>query len=367
MTIAIVIGTNAELIKTVPVMKELSRRRIRYVFISTGQHKMEHTCKLFRVRKPDAELTKPPEKSSKFFTKALKAIFWNFFIVPLIWLELRQIKDLRYVLYHGDTMSAASTAIASSRLLNPWKRYQNVHLEAGLRSGSIWEPFPEELSRKICDRFSDVLFAVSEGTVRNLRKEKLKGQVVQIGNTVIDAVHLALSLKPKVEIPKGDYCVVNSHRHENLTSRERMGKIVTIIESAGVPVIWPLHDNTRQKLEEYGLMGRLEKNPNISITPLVTYADFAHLLKNCKYILTDGGSIQEESLELRKPCILLRNYTERDEGLATGINFLTHLDVTYARRLIMKIESGELQTKDFKNPYGQKGVSKKAVDYLVGR
>ena len=154
------------------------------------------------------------------------------------------------------------------------------------------------------------------------------------------------------------------HRHENLKNKKRMEKIIKILEKVKIKAIWPLHDNTAFHLKKYGLMKKLKEMDNMEITPLVSYSKFIFLLSNCKYLITDGGSIQEESLVFKKPCILLRNKTERQEGLYTGINFLTKLNFEYAKKIIGKIENNEFKIKNFKNPYGGKGVSKKIVDIL---
>src|SRR3989338_10531383 len=95
------------------------------------------------------------------------------------------------------------------------------------------------------------------------------------------------------------------------------------------------------------------------------YSHFIFLIANCFYLVTDGGSIQEESLVFKKPCIILRKRTERQEGLSTGINFLTKLNVNYARKVIEDIESGKIRAKDFKNPYGEKDISKRVVHTLL--
>ena len=359
--IAIVLGTKAELIKMFPVMKELERQNKEYCFIHTGQHDISDLCKQFNLRKPDIVLYSPPKLSSRFMVKTHKAVFWGLSLIPKIRKTLNKIKP-DYVLYHGDTLTTAAASIASSSLLGS-KKWKNCHLESGLRSGKILEPFPEEISRRIADRFSDILFAVSKGTESFLKKRYPTKRIINTGNTIIDSIYEALKLKSRVKIPEKEYCLVNTHRHENIKSKERMKKIVSIIESVGINVIWPLHDNTKKKLREYGLLDRIEKNNKIATTPLVSYVDFIHLLKNCKYIITDGGSIQEESLELKKPCILIRNYTERKEGLKTGINFLTSLDINYTKKLIRLLEGNRIEITTFNNPYGKKGVSKKILGF----
>ncbi len=231
---------------------------------------------------------------------------------------------------------------------------------------SLWEPFPEEISRRIVDRFSDILFAVSKGTVQNLRNEHLNGKIINVGNTIIDAAYISLEIANKKfgKLKERNYCLINIHRHENIKSKKRMKKIVEIIGNVNIPAYWPMHDNTRQQLEKFGLMKRIEKKKNIKITRLISYLEFIQKLVNCRYLIVDGGSIQEESLAFKKPCILLREKTERIEGLSSGINFLTKLNVQYATGLIHKIESGKFKIPKFKNPYGSGKASEKIVNYV---
>ncbi|MEM2955019.1 MAG: UDP-N-acetylglucosamine 2-epimerase, partial [Candidatus Nanoarchaeia archaeon] len=138
--IAIVLGTKAELIKTMPLMRELEKRGIDYHFIHTGQHTIIDLVKDFGVKEPDTVLYEPPKLSSRFMVKTHKAIFWDIPLVFKIRNSLKKVKNLSYVLYHGDTMSTASASIASSNFLNLNKKWENVHLEAGLRSKDIFEP-----------------------------------------------------------------------------------------------------------------------------------------------------------------------------------------------------------------------------------
>jgi UDP-N-acetylglucosamine 2-epimerase (non-hydrolysing) len=366
--IAVILGTKAELIKTMPVMKELEKRGIDYYFIHTGQHTITDLVRDFDVKEPDVILYKPPKSSSMFMVKAHRAIFWDISLVFKIQNTLKKIMGLDYVFYHGDTMSTAAGAVASSKFLNLNRRWKSAHLEAGLRSNDIFEPFPEEISRIIADRFSDILFAVSKGAVKNLEKEKLKGEIVNVGNTIIDSIYTSLKLAKKKfgKLEEKNFCLINVHRHENIKSRSRLEKIVDIITNVNISAYWPLHDNTRQQLTKFGLMKKIQEKKNIKISKLISYLEFIRLLANCKYLITDGGSIQEESLVFKKPCILLRMRTERNEGLKTGINFLTRLDIDYTIDLIRKIESEKFKIPKYKNPYGNGKAAKKIVDFIEG-
>lgn len=363
--IAIVIGTKAELIKCMPIMLELQKRKQKYWFIHTGQHALQKACEEFHIKRPDFILSKEPKKTTKFWSKVNRiSVIWFLSMIFRIRKLIRKLKP-KYVVYHGDTMSTAAAAVASSKILNPRKKWKNVHLEAGLRSGSLFEPFPEEISRKIADFFSDVLLAVSERSKNNLKGYEKRKKIIKVGNTVIDSSLITYEkARNMFKKPNYEYALINIHRHENINSEKRMKDIIEILKNIKIGALWPLHDNTAFYLKKYGLMSEVRKMKNIRIMPLVNYFNFIFLLANCKYLITDGGSIQEESLVFKKPCVILRKRTERQEGLTTGINFLTKLDVNYSKKIIEDIESGKIKIPKFKNPYGKPSVSKKIVDLL---
>ena len=357
-----IIGTRAEYIKTFPLMLAMQKKNTPYIFIHTGQHDLADLCKTFQTKNPDIVLTEPPKNTTKFFGRTGKAILWNIKLVFKIKEELKKIPNLRYVFFHGDTMTTTSAAIASSKLLNPNKQYKNVHLEAGLRSENLFEPFPEEISRKIADQFSDILLAVSERSKQNLQKEGIKGKIVVTGNTVIDAAKIALKKAKKIKTLK-KFAILTIHRHENIKSKKRMENILEIVESCPIPILFPLHDNTRKKLDDYQLLNRLLENKNIHLVENKNYPDFIYLISRCSLLITDGGSIQEESLIFKKPCILLRKATERQEGLTTGINYLSNLDVEATKGKIKEYLALK-SIKEYKNPFGEGNISKKILKVI---
>jgi len=367
--IAIVIGTKAELIKCMPIMLELQKQKKDYWFIHTGQHPFKEACKEFGIKNPDYVLSEAPnlKKGTKFNAKistgAFKWAWKNMFEIRKILKKLNP----SYVLFHGDTMNTAMAIGASTWVLNPFKKWKTVHLESGLRSGSLLEPFPEEFTRQIVDKFSDILLAVSNKSKNNLKKELhfAEGKIINVGNTGIDSSIIAYNKSKKMFTKLSyPYALINVHRFENLRNGKRMNAIAEIIKNIKINAIWPIHDTTYNSLKKYGLMKDLEKMKNLKIIPLEGYFKFIFLLANCKYLLTDGGSIQEESLLFKKPCLILRKFTERQEGIDTGINFLTKLDVNYSKNIIKKIESNKIIIKPFKNPYGEKNLSRKIVNLL---
>ncbi len=361
--IAIVIGTNAELIKCMPIMLELQKQKKDYWFIHTGQHSLKNICETFGLKKPDFVLSEAPKQTTKFWSKIkLTTFLWNIKTMLTIRSIIKKLQP-KYVFFHGDTMNTAMTIGATAWVLNPLKKWKTVHLEAGLRSGSISEPIPEEFIRRVVDRFSDVLLAVSDLTEKNLKKEGKKGKIIKVGNTIVDSAQIAYEkAKKRYKREKQRYALINIHRHENLKDPKRLRQIVRILREIKINAIWPLHDNTRHYLEEYGLMPQLKYKKNIKIIPFVDYTQFIFLLANCEYLVVDGGSIQEESLVFKKPCIILRKRTERPEGLTTGINFLTKLDYEYTKKIIEDLENNKIKIKNFKNPYGEFGLSRKIVE-----
>jgi UDP-N-acetylglucosamine 2-epimerase (non-hydrolysing) len=367
--IVIILGTKAELIKCMPIMLELQKRKESYFFIHTGQHPLGEVCENFKIKKPDIILSKEPDKETKFWSKINNSsIFWIFFTILKIRKEIKK-ENPKYVIYHGDTMSTFSAAVGSSKLLNPFKSWKNIHLESGLRSGKLFEPFPEEIFRRIADKFSDILLAVSDKTEKLLIKKYPNKKVINVGNTIIDTAGIVYNQikkeKRKNNFEIKNYVLINIHRHENIKNKKRLLKIVEIINNVKTPVIWPLHKNTEFYLKKYNLLYKILNNKRIKLIPLVDYKKFISLMIDCKYLITDGGSIQEESLIFKKPCLIMRETTERQEGLGTGINFLTRLDVEKTKKLIERLDKEEIKIKNFNNPYGKKGLAKKIVDLLL--
>jgi UDP-N-acetylglucosamine 2-epimerase len=365
--IAFIIGTRAELIKSFPLMLELQREKKDYYFIHTGQHALGNLSEIFGVKKPDFVLTKEPDKESKFWSKINHvSLLWMSEVILKVKLKLRTLKEVGYVVYHGDTMTTTAAAIGSSKLFNPFKKYKNVHLEGGLRSGSLREPFPEEISRKIADHFSDIILAVSERCNKNLKNHKGK-QICLTGNSVIDSINYSYALAKKKGVKtlaKGRYALISVHRHENINNRKRMENLAEILSSLKVKSFWTLHENTKKQLEKFGLLEGIIKNKNIHIIPTQDYVSFTMQIKNASLIICDGGSMQEESLVFHIPCVLLRNKTERQEGLESNFQSLVGTRVKEAKEEIEKYLSKDFKVKKIKNPYGKEGVSKKILGIL---
>jgi len=362
-TIAICIGTRAEFIKAYPILLILQEKNIPYYFIHTGQHNLFDLCETFGVKQPDVILSTPPKKSSKFNAQESKAIKWAIGITLKIRKEIKKLLDLKYFLFHGDTISTFSSAFASSKFLNWNKKYQNVHLESGLRSWSNKEPFPEEIIRRIVTFFSDILISPSEKSALNIKSRKT---IFICGNTILDSVDIASKIAKKRDLKPFDkrFALVSIHRHENLKNKKRLTDIIEILSSLKIPSYFPIHSNTKKQLIKFELYDKLLENKKIKIIKPLDYILMIFQMDKCSLLIADGGSIQEESLIFKKPIIILRMNTERPEGLESNFQYLSKLNVEETKKKIKEYLSKDFKVKKFKNPYGEKGVSEKIVELL---
>lgn len=362
--IGVVISTKAELIKMFPVINELDRRKVPYSLIHVGQHDLAEQLKEFHIRKPDVVVKQEKGFVGRQFIATAKAIFWNLTNVFRLVSLFRRLK-LDKLVVHGDTMSAATAAIASKLCFRKITLY---HVEAGLRSHDLLEPFPEELARVIVDNLCDVAFAVSDVSASNIKKEHLKCKVHVVGNTMIDALMLLKNRinGSKEEIPKQKYALVSIHRYENIHSKERLDQILAILGMLPVKIIWPMHTNTENRLKEFALLKKHDMK-NIEIHEPKDFLAFQKLMQHCALVVADGGSIQEETSYYRIPCIVLRKKTERVESV--GLNaFITELDFGKAKEAMQTIASKQFNSrlKKTKCPYGNGKSRKKIVDVISG-
>ncbi len=158
--------------------------------------------------------------------------------------------------------------------------------------------------------------------------------------------------------------MITIHRHENLKNKKRLGKIVKILKGINIPCFFLVHDNTFKKLEKFNFLNRLKENKNLNLIKPLDYISFIYQMSKCSLIICDGGSMQEESLILKKPCILLRKNTERQEGLQTNFQYLSKLDVEKTKQKIKEYLNPNFKIKLFENPYGKEGVSKNILSIL---
>lgn len=291
-----------------PIMRELDKKKVPYTLIDAGQHPkiMEKLYKLFSIKKPDYYFY----NIKKDITNIKEILKWSF-------VNLLQIRKHKKILnkknglciVHGDAPPAFL-----GMLIGKLCKQRIVHVEAGKRTYKIKDPFPEELIRRIVDKHSYLNFASNEKAYKNLQKEKSKGIIINTKfNTVFDVVKIALA--QDISFPKHKYVLVSIHRFETIANKKRLKFIVDLLKkiSKTNKLIITLHDSTKEALINKNLYEDLEKNTNITISPLQDYFTFIHLINNCEYLITDGGGPEEESAILGKPCLLLRKFTEEGD------------------------------------------------------
>tara|TARA_B110000438_G_scaffold72373_1_gene72476 strand:- start:1292 stop:2389 length:1098 start_codon:yes stop_codon:yes gene_type:complete len=332
--ISVLLGTKAEMIKLVPVLNELERREIHYRLIETGQHGayLSKLHKEFGIRDPDVSLGKGQDVDTIYEAfKWFSGLASYFFKSKKL---SRQIfgSDKGICLIHGDTPSTLVGALMAKRA-----GIKIAHLESGLRSGSFWHPFPEELIRVVVMKLADVLFAPDKHSFENLISLKVKGQIEQtLANTGVEALQNNLQ-----EVSQGHGPVIATlHRVENLHNKKRLlGFLETleIIAKKGQEVLFVIHQPTAEVILRHGGRERFE-SAGIMTTDLIPYKQFVEKLARAPFVLTDGGSIQEETTQLGVPCLLWRDRTEREDGIGENV-LLSHYELEIIKAFLDNTES----------------------------
>ncbi len=310
------VGTTAELIKLFPIMVEMRDQNVDYEVISSGQNQIVNSTifEQFELNKPSLVLSDTNHKKS-----AIGLLLW---FIKSLFIASSSLKK-RYsnlkgevMIVHGDTVSTVLGALVAKKL-----RMKVYHVEAGLRSYNYLNPFPEEIDRVITSRLANVHFVPNDWAEKNLKGKR--GKVVNTEeNTLLDSLRLAQTISTNSKFkPKEEYFVLVVHRQENLFDSEFVMSIFNkcIQESEKKHCVVVLHELTRIKLIELGLLGNLSANKNITLIPRLEYIEFMKILSGCDFLVTDGGSNQEEAYYMGKPCLILRTHTERIEGLNENV------------------------------------------------
>lgn len=332
--IVIFYGTSAELIKMLGITKHVPRSE--QFLICTAQHR-EGLAKLHPQLgiEPDLYLThgwrgKDVATMKQMLGSMLKAHgtfaakFWS------IKKKIRQHDKAHgtksIALVHGDTLT---TVVGS--YLGPILGLKVAHVEAGLRSGTWKNPFPEELDRRIAAKFARVHFAPNDTAEANLRREKVRGKIINTQfNTAKDAIEMSQQFVSeefaKLKLPK-HYCLVLLHRTELLESKSDLEAILKVINhhaSPETPVVFTEHTTTKEKIHTNGFDHYLKKD-GLIVIPKQPYFDFMAIVSNADYIVTDGGGLQEDAYFFGIPTIVHRQTTEREEGIGHNAE-LSHMD-----------------------------------------
>lgn len=357
-----IFGTRPEAIKMAPLVKELEKREnIESIVCVTAQHRemLDQVLETFDI-KPDYDLNimKQGQTLGDVTTRALTGLE-------------EVIKEARpdIVLVHGDTTTTFAGALAAF-----YNQVAIGHVEAGLRTDNKYSPYPEEMNRQMVDRLSDMYFAPTEISKNNLLKENIDESKIYItGNTAIDAMSTTVDKnythKELEWIKPGERMILlTAHRRENLGEpmRHIFRAIKRIVdEFDDVKVIYPIHMNPKVREVANEVFDGDDKVKLIE--PLEVF-DFHNFQNKSYIILTDSGGIQEEAPSLGKPVLVLRDTTERPEGISAGTLKLvgTDEDIIYeeTKRLLTDSKEYERMSKA-SNPYGDGHASERIVDAIV--
>ena len=352
--ILFVFGTRPEAIKLAPLIQKLNKEEDFVVKICvTAQHRimLDQVLRFFSIV-PDYDLNIMQENQSLFYitTEAL--------------IKIENVLDVfqpDLVIVQGDTSTTLVASLAAF-----YKKIKVAHVEAGLRSFNKFSPFPEEMNRVLTSRLTDFHFAPTQRAMKNLLKEGIKENIWVVGNTAIDALFLTLNLIERSKNnfersyfgflnPNKKIILVTTHRRENFG--EPLFNICSALKEIvrkfdNVEVVFPVHPNPNVKDTVYSL---LSKENGIKLIPPLEYPYFTWLMKKAYIILTDSGGIQEEAPSLGKPVLVLRNVTERVEGIEAGTAKLVGTDknkiLEAVEELLLDREAYDKMSKAV-NPYG---------------
>ncbi len=356
-----VFGTRPEAIKMCPLILELKKcRELQTIVCLTGQHKemLEQVMKVFDVKADyNLSIMKDRQTLNMITASVLMGVE-----------EVLKKERPDIVLVHGDTTTSFAAALSSFNLNIPV-----AHVEAGLRTYNLKSPYPEEFNRQAIDIFSDIYFAPTETAKRNLLLEgKSEDEIVVTGNTVIDALKTTVKDDYENEYlmwAEGSRLILmTAHRRENIgTAMEDMFQAVRQIvdENEDVKLIYPVHKNpaVREIVSRY-----LAGHDRIRLIDPLDVFDFHNFINKCYLVLTDSGGIQEEAPSLGKPVLVLRDTTERPEGVEAGTLKLVGTKKEDVYREISSLLNDKKAYMDMSrasNPYGDGHASERIVEHLI--
>lgn len=350
------------------VLAARSNPQIESLLCVTAQHRqmLDQVLEAFNIR-PDYDLNLMQPNQS--LAESTAAILKN--LDPV----LKSVKP-DWVLIQGDTTTVMATA-----LLCYYNRIKIGHVEAGLRTGDKWQPFPEEVNRKIAGVIADLHLAPTEHSRQNLLREGVEDKrIVITGNPAIDALRIitgqpeppqALQLLNDNNIADGgrQLILVTAHRRENhgqgLINICSALKSISEIYHDRIHIIYPVHLNPNVQEPVYRLLSHID---NVTLLPPLDFLPMAHLMKKATLILTDSGGLQEEAAGLGKPTLVLREVTERPEGIEAGVLKLVGTDperIISETINLLENKTAYDQMAGSKNPFGDGHAAEKIIQAVL--
>ncbi len=360
-----IFGTRPEAIKMAPLVKKMEDyKEIESIVCITAQHRemLDMVLKLFEINPHyDLDIMQHGQSITDITTRVLKGIE-----------EVLTKEKPDLVLVHGDTSTTFVGALAAF--------YQKIsvgHVEAGLRSGNIYSPYPEEMNRRLTTSLANVYFAPTGGNYDNLIREGIdKAKIFITGNTVIDALLSVVEdgyifendLLNKIDYENKKVIVMTCHRRENWgTPMENIFEAVNdlALENHDTEIIFPVHlnPNIRELAKE-----KMGDRQNIHLIEPLDYKPFANLLNKAYIILTDSGGIQEEAPALGKPILVMRTETERPEAVEAGTVKIIGVEKDKIKEEVTKLLKDKKEYEKMKeavNPYGDGRAAERTIEALL--
>lgn len=337
--IALVAGARPNFMKIAPVLRAVEDLRPNFepVIVHTGQHYSAELSDVFfeqlGIRTPDVHLEAGSGTHGQQTAKVLEA-FEAFLLGAR--------PPIAAVMVVGDVNSTIAAALAAVKLQIP-----AIHLEAGLRSGD--RTMPEEINRLATDAISDLLLVSEPAGEENLLREGIPpSRIRYVGNVMIDTLvhHLPQAVERDLGFGGRPFALVTLHRPSNVDQCASLTSIVEFLRDIAheLPIVFPVHPRTKNRLAEFSLLDRMENDPNIRLLPPQGYVENLGLMRHAALVLTDSGGIQEETSYLSIPCLTLRENTERPATISLGTNTLTGSDFVKARAVVDEILAGRYKT-----------------------
>ncbi|MGM0599722.1 MAG: non-hydrolyzing UDP-N-acetylglucosamine 2-epimerase [Candidatus Rifleibacteriota bacterium] len=358
-----ILGTRPEIIKLAPVIIESHKRGIETTVVHTGQHlelardMLEH----FDIT-PDINL-EVMQPNQSLFSLSAKIIAG---LEPIL-----KARDHQMVFVQGDTSTVFLGALGAF-----YSKIPVAHVEAGLRTNDRYSPFPEEINRRLTSNLATLHFAPTQNAKEKLLKENIAPEHVFVtGNTVIDALHWSLKkphklsddLEALLTSPKKTI-LLTTHRRENFGSphKEVFKAIKALLQDFNdIQVIFPIHPNPNVRKQAYSFF---DNEPEVKLIEPLGYLDFINVMQRCHLILTDSGGVQEEAPSLNKPVLILRESTERPEGLTSGCLKLVGTDknkIIQETKELLQNEDKYNQMAQAQNPYGDGLSAQKILNHSL--
>lgn len=365
--VLIVIGTRPEAIKMAPVLRELAKHpdAIQSIVCSTGQHRqmLDQVFELFAIR-PDVDLNvmQPNQRLAQLTGRLFESL-------DRVMVEAKP----DWVLAQGDT-----TTVLVASMVAYYQRIRFGHVEAGLRTGNLDHPFPEEMNRRAADIIAELCFAPTEPSRQNLLREGCPdARILVTGNTVIDALHMAAAMPydwsagPLARLPRRHrFVLVTSHRRENFGQPLRelclaVRDLAAQFKEQQVQFVFPVHINPNVREQVHAILGPVG---NATLLEPLDYLSLVHLMKRSSLVITDSGGIQEEAPGLGVPVLVARETTERPEGVDAGVVKLVGTSRSRIREsaaAILTDPSIAEAMARIANPYGDGQAAQRIVKRLL--